>query len=209
MIAYCIRHGESAFNAEGRIQGQQDPPLSEHGARQARALAETFADAAIDAIYCSPLSRARQTAEPIAQVLGLQLQFDDRLREIHAGIFQGMLWTEIQQQHPEEAQRWQGQEPDFVVPGGESRRDLMRRGGEVLTEVLTNGHANAIVVSHGGLLAGAFKALLGIPAERNPFALHNASITRVGWDGRFRLDSLNETAHLIDAGAAPRPWGSQ
>lgn len=196
MILYCVRHGESVYNATGRIQGQEDVPLSELGRQQGRAVAEALADRPIEALFSSPLARAAETAEAIGQALRLPVEFDDRLREIHAGIFQGLFWREIEQSHPEEAARWLRQEPDFVIPGGESRRSLMRRGLQALAAVRARNLGQVVVVSHGGLLSAAFKALLEIPAERTPFSLRNASISRAKWDEQFRLQTLNETEHL-------------
>lgn len=196
MFFYLIRHGESQFNAEGRIQGQLDVELSPAGRRQSLALAATLADKRIDAVFTSPLKRAAQTALPIAEALGLAPQTDERLREIHAGIFQGMLWREIEAAHPTAAANWLKHEPDFVVPGGESRRALMTRGTCALTYIRTLPYSAVAIVSHGGLLSAALKGLLAIPVERAPFSLGNASITQARWDDQFRLLTLNESEHL-------------
>src|SRR5215831_9704928 len=102
MILYLVRHGESLFNHERRIQGQSDVELSPLGHRQSAAVAATFKDVSIDAIYASPLRRALETAQPIATQLGLEIRRDDRLKEINAGMFQGLLWSEIEHLHPDE-----------------------------------------------------------------------------------------------------------
>lgn len=207
MILYCVRHGESVYNADHRIQGQSDTPLSPRGREQAAALANHFRTLApFDAIYSGPLARARETAAIIAAALELPVQIEDRLKEINAGIFQGLKWDEIDQTHPEEAARWRAQDPDFVIPGGESRRQLMHRGEAALRAVHAAGHDRVIVVSHGGLLTAAFKALLRVPAETNPFSLYNASINQLVWDPRrIRLMTLNEVEHL--SGVEPRTTG--
>ena len=88
MLLYCIRHGESSYNAEGRIQGQSDVPLSELGRRQSEAVAAALAEVPIEAVYASPLRRAMQTARPVAERLNLEIQTDPRLMEVHAGEFQ-------------------------------------------------------------------------------------------------------------------------
>ena len=203
MLLYLVRHGQSLFNAERRIQGQFDVGLSPFGLRQAAALAVAFRTRAIDAIYSSPLSRAMQTALPIAAELGLPLQTDDRLKEIHAGIFQGLLWTEIERQEPEFAARWTLQDPDFVIPGGESRRALAERGRAAFEAIRAKGDRRAAVVAHGGVLAGALKSLLRIPVETSPFSFYNASISAVSWDDRrVRLLTFNQLDHLAAAGVA-------
>ncbi|HEY5314839.1 MAG TPA: histidine phosphatase family protein [Pirellulales bacterium] len=201
MILYLIRHGESTFNAEGRIQGQLNSPLSPLGLRQSQALAAAFAGQKIDAVYSSPLVRAMQTAGPVAETLGLALRTDDRLLELNAGVFQGLTWAEINQRLPAEGDAWKSQNPDYRIPGGESRRDLMRRGQAALESIREAGHSRVIVVSHGGLLTAALKALLGVPAERNPFTLYNGSISQVEWQSQFKLITLNQLDHLQAAGA--------
>lgn len=207
MILYCVRHGESIYNAERRIQGQTDIELSPRGRQQSAALAEALASRPIEAIYASPLQRAVQTATPIARRLNLSIQTDPRLMEIHAGIFQGMLWSEIETSHPAEAIRWRAQEPDFVVPGGESRRAIGERGRAALEEIRATGLKEVLVVAHGGVLTAALKSLLDIPAERRPFSLLNAAITKVHWDAEFRLLTLNETCHLRQAAGGPQDTG--
>jgi probable phosphoglycerate mutase len=203
MILFCVRHGESAFNAEGRIQGQTDVSLSLRGRQQAAALASLMAKSPVQAIYSSPLARAMETAGPVADALRLPIRTDPRLMEINAGIFQGLRWTEIERSHPAEAARWQAQEPDFVIPGGESRRALMARGRAALEAIRETGFAQVLVVAHGGVLTGAIKSLLEIPAERNPFSLFNAAVSRIDWGNHFRVITLNETEHLkaVNVGA--------
>jgi broad specificity phosphatase PhoE len=200
MIFYLIRHGESLYNAEGRIQGQSDIELSPLGLRQSAAIAEALAHERIDAIFASPLRRAMQTAEPIAEKLSLEVHGDDRLMEIHAGIFQDLLWAEIEVKFPDAARPWREQHADFVIPGGESRRALMIRGLAVFESIREMPYERVAVVSHGGILAAALKAILRIPAELNPFSLFNASISRLTWDTRIKLLTLNELDHLRAAG---------
>ncbi len=199
MILYCVRHGETVFNSGGRIQGQLDTPLSELGQRQCLAITSTFRGQPIEAVYSSPLQRALGSATRVADVLGLQVRTDPRLMEINAGIFQGLTWDEIAIKYPEDARRWKSQDPDFQIPGGETRRELMARAREAFLDIHKTGIKQAVVVSHGGLLSAAFKALLEIPAQRNPFSLLNGSISRLGWSSDVKLLSLNQTDHLHGA----------
>ena len=204
MLLYLIRHGESSYNSEGRIQGQSDTPLSELGRRQGLAVAAAFgAQAAtqrIGALFASPLSRALDTARPLADALDLPIQTDDRLKEIHAGVFQGLIWPEIHERYPEAGVAWQSQDPDVRIPGGESRRELMARGRAALEAVRETGVDRAVVVAHGGILSAALKSLLGIPAERNPFMLYNGSISLIEWRQQFKLVTLNQMDHLTAGG---------
>jgi broad specificity phosphatase PhoE len=170
--------------------------------RQAEAIADALADEAIDAVFASPLRRAIETAEPIAARLGLEIRCDDRLKEIHAGIFQGLLWEEVESKYPDAARPWREQQPDFVIPGGESRRALMERGRSIFESIRETPIRRVVVVSHGGILAAALKAVLRIPAEINPFSLYNASISVLAWNERIKLLSLNQLDHLRARGLA-------
>jgi len=200
---FCIRHGESTYNAQGRVQGHLNVPLSELGRRQASALAAVCKDFGAEAIFSSPLRRARETADPIAAALALPIQEEPGLIEIKVGIFQGHSRSDLDRICPEEYARWSSGDPDFVVPGGESRRALMQRGRETLEMIADCDYCRVIVVSHGAILAAAFKSLLEIPAQRHPFLLENASISRVEIDGSIvRLHTLNEVRHLRGVGLA-------
>jgi broad specificity phosphatase PhoE len=206
MILYCVRHGESTYNAEGRIQGQSDVPLSELGLRQGRAVAAALHKLPIDAIYSSPLRRALKTAEMASEMLGLEIRTDDRLKELDAGVFQDRLRSELGDLYPDELSRWTSGEPDFVIPGGESRNDLKRRGMEVLRAIGARDHRHVAVVSHGRLLITALKGLLEMPLEAAPQSLQNGSITRIelNGDGPVRLLAIDEVDHLGKVGLAGR-----
>jgi probable phosphoglycerate mutase len=102
LLFYCVRHGESASNAAGRIQGQSDVPLSELGHRQSEAVAAALSGLPVAAVYASPLRRAMQTARPVAEELNLEIQTDPRLMEVHAGVFQEKLRSELEELYPEQ-----------------------------------------------------------------------------------------------------------
>lgn len=198
MLLYCIRHGETTFNAEGRIQGQLNTPLSPLGVKQSEAIARAMAELPIELVISSPLARAFDTATPIARALGRDVRTDDRLKELNAGVFQNLLPAEMAERYPEATAKWKSHDPDFVIPQGESRRQLMDRGAAVLTELLRSEHKTIAVVAHGGVLTAAFKGLLGIPPERSPFMLYNGSISLLEFNGQVRLLTLNQIDHLRD-----------
>jgi broad specificity phosphatase PhoE len=196
MNLYLVRHGETTFNKSHRIQGQLDSELSALGRRQCEAVAEALGGVPCDAVISSPLRRAQETAQYLADKLKLELSFEPRLMEINAGIFQGHSWHELDEKFPQEAARWKSHDPDYQIPGGESRRQLMIRTGDAFRAIREAGYAHVIVVAHGGSLSAALKSLLGVPAERSPFELRNGSICRIEWNKEFKLLTLNETAHL-------------
>ncbi len=238
MLLTCVRHGESTYNAENRVQGQTDIPLSELGIRQSEAVARALADSSVGArfveedvadgkkqtdvrsettpeqtehrlwppielIWSSPLRRALQTAEIIAQRLNVPIATDPRLKELDAGVFQGRLRRDLETLFPEEYARWLAGDLDFVIPEGESRRQLMTRGAAVLREIAAGPQQHVVVVAHGGLLTAAFRALQGTEHTLNPFALQNASITRLQIEPTgVTLVELNNTDHLREIGPA-------
>ena len=105
-----VRHGETAWNAEGRVQGQLDVPLSATGLAQARAVSSALARETFSAIYASDLARVRQTAEPAAARLGLEVRLEAALRERHYGIFQSLTYAEVKQKYPEDYARFDRRE---------------------------------------------------------------------------------------------------
>jgi len=199
---YLVRHGESIYNAESRIQGHADVPLSELGRRQGEAVAEALAGISIDAIYTSPLLRALDTARYIAARHHVSICTDPRLMELDVGAFEGRLRAELESENSPDFVRWLSGDDHFVIPGGESRRQLANRGREALQSIAAYGHRAAVVVTHGGLLSATLRSILNLSQPLPPFSLQNGSITRVAFDsaGKFSLVALNETAHLQTIG---------
>jgi len=210
MRQYLVRHGESVYNLEGRVQGQEDVELSPRGHEQARLVAawsRTLSDGAatIGEIWSSPLRRARDTAAVIAAALGLPLMVEERLCELHAGIFQGHLSADLETMFPEELSRWRSGDDHYAIPGGESRSQLAARGRSALETLACRSTPGMIVVAHGGVLTATLGSLLGrehpllAAAVERPFtklpALANCSVTQLEWPGP-RLLAFNETDHL-------------
>eukprot|EP00928_Gymnodinium_smaydae_P084315 TRINITY_DN67583_c0_g1_i1.p1 TRINITY_DN67583_c0_g1~~TRINITY_DN67583_c0_g1_i1.p1 ORF type:complete len:236 (+),score=33.55 TRINITY_DN67583_c0_g1_i1:182-889(+) len=153
-----IRHGETAWNAEGRLQGQLDVALNTAGVEQAQRAAEALrrrgVASSVDAIVSSDLSRARATADAIASVCpGALRREDPRLREVHAGAFQGQLLSDLGKEREEVSQCWLSGDLDAAHPGenGESARDVIRRGLEGLRCAAELGSC-VVVVAHGGVI---------------------------------------------------------
>jgi probable phosphoglycerate mutase len=197
-----IRHGQSTYNAAGRIQGWADPPLDETGLGQARRLAERLAceGSAVSAIYSSPLLRARQTAESIGQALSLAAQTDERLKENNVGLITGMTWTEIEQRFPEWVALGQRSKDHWVMPpGAEDRAAFAARAAAAMKDIVTRHPDQTVaVVSHIGTLSIYLAQLLEMPLHRRfPFQFDNTSLSIVKvTETRVRLLKLNDTAHL-------------
>ena len=195
-LLYLIRHGRSTWNAEGRIQGQADPPLDEAGRRQARALAAHLQGMPVHAFYSSPLARASETAEIVAAPHQLSVGFDERLMERHFGEWTGLTGAELETRIEAEPKRdWRMVGP----PGGESRADLTARAAAVFAEIVAAYPVHTVaVVSHGGLLGAALNHLLGIPLHR-PVSFHfeNTSVARLRVNDRgVRLLAVGDDRHL-------------
>ena len=205
MRLLLIRHGESTANAEGRWQGHADFSLSERGRRESERLAERLAAWPIDALYTSPLRRARETAETVAARLGLALVEQAALMEFDAGEMSGLTREEVLERFPEYVEARRAGRTDVLVPGMESPDGFRRRVQSALEEIIAaHPQGTVAVVTHGGPIGFICRHALGLPMEGvTPFAFANASITtldvREGEGAAvppFRLIGLNDTCHL-------------
>lgn len=195
-----VRHGETSWNAEHRLQGHQDIPLNSVGESQAKAVAHALSSESFFAIYSSDLVRARTTAEAIAQASGQCVQIEPAFRERHFGAFQGLTRDEADRLHPGEYTRLRMREPDAHPPGGgESLLVFGARVRDALhTVVARHAGENALVVSHGGCLDVIYRMVTGKPLhEPRDFPLGNATVNWIEFDnGVWRLVAWDERAHL-------------
>jgi len=195
-----IRHGVTAWNKERRFQGQIDIPLDDEGLRQAQLLGQSMAGAALAAVYASDLTRARQTAEPLASAIGLPVVAEPGLRERHYGAFEGRTWDELQREHAADFARWRAREPDFSLPGGGETLLALHDRVEATMRALAARHpgASVVAVTHGGVLDCAYRIATGLGMrEPRQHDLLNASINRILFDGeRFSLVGWADVAHL-------------
>jgi probable phosphoglycerate mutase len=163
-----LRHGQTAWNAEGRIQGQLDVELTELGIEQAAQAAQRLAGLNPDAIVSSDLRRAADTAAALAAVTGLPVRYDPRLRERDFGLWQGLTGAEAAARYPDEYARWQAGEP-IDGCGVESREDMAKRASAAFQDAadLVPG-GTVVAVGHGGASKHGLVALLGWPPEVLP-----------------------------------------
>jgi probable phosphoglycerate mutase len=194
-----IRHGETAWNREKRMQGTTDTLLSDIGRSQAQALGRRLASRAFAALYTSDLSRARDTARAIAEHTGRKPVTDPRLQERRFGIFEGLTAEEIVARFPEEHARFASRDPDYAVPGGESAREFTERCLGCLAEIAGR-HAGdeVVVVTHGLVLDSLYRAAHGLEhGVRRPVPLINASLNVFGYRvGAWRLEVWGDISHL-------------
>ena len=212
----AIRHGETAWNVEGRIQGQLDVPLNDMGRWQVHRLALALAGEDVAAIYASDLLRAMETAQAVARGCGRPVVTDPGLRERGFGIFEGLSYAEINQRWPEQAERWRRRDPTFGAPGGETLNWLYERSIATAARLAALHPGQTIaLVSHGGVMDCLYRAAsrVALDAPRS-WQLGNAAINRllytpqgftlVGWSDICHLDddSLDEYAD-VDAPVKP------
>ncbi len=197
----ALRHGETAWNVDTRIQGQLDIGLNAQGRWQAERAAQALADDPLDAIYSSDLERAWVTASTLAQGQARTppLRPHRGLRERHFGSLQGLTWQEIETLHPEHASRWRGRDPEWSPPGGESLLQLRERVARTVAELAAAHMGQHIaLVAHGGVLDVLYRLATGQETQApRTWHLGNAAINRLLWtpDG-LRLVGWGDVGHL-------------
>jgi probable phosphoglycerate mutase len=194
-----VRHGETAWNAEHRVQGQLDIPLNEIGLRQAQTVAGRLKEERFDAIYSSDLVRARQTADPISNFLSIKILLEKDLRERHYGIFERLTYAEVKVRYPEDYARFEARDPEYAFRTGESLRDFSARSIKIITAIADRHKGQSVlVVTHGGVLDKLYRFITGLPlSAQRDFGIPNAGLNRVeltsaGWQIRTWAD----VAHL-------------
>lgn len=156
------RHGQTDFNTAGRFQGQSDVPLNDTGRAQARQVARRLAAFAPELIVSSDLSRAAETADSLAALVGLEAVRDDRLREAAFGRWEGSTRAEVAETWPVELAEW-ASGADVAPPGGESRSQSGSRVAAAISAIVDSTSAETIaLVAHGAVLRGAAEILLGM-----------------------------------------------
>ncbi|MFT3715672.1 MAG: histidine phosphatase family protein [Gordonia sp. (in: high G+C Gram-positive bacteria)] len=211
-----LRHGQTEYNKNRRMQGQLDTDLTAEGVEQAKAAAQSLATRSPLLIRSSDLRRARDTAEELAAVTGLDVSTDPRLRETHSGDWQGKTHLDVDAEMPGARRIWRD-DATWTPPGGESRVDVANRSVPVVTELVAalndwgqgeNPEAPVVLVAHGGVIAAMTAGLLGLPVANWPVfgGLANTSWVQLSGHGlpgeepTWRLDVWNASAQ--DAAAS-------
>ncbi|MGW6057718.1 histidine phosphatase family protein [Streptomyces sp. NPDC055189] len=194
-----VRHGETVWHAENRYAGRTDVPLTEHGREQAAALAEWAATAELTAVWSSPLSRARLTAEPAADACGLPARVDERLSELDFGQGDGLTRDEMRERFPEQLAAFLDDPVGNHLPGGEDPRKAAARAADCLSGIARQQpHGRVLLVAHSTLVRVLLCHLIGIPLAdyRRVFPqLLNGALTEIRvQDGHTALLRLNAPA---------------
>jgi len=169
MLARLVlwRHGETDYNASGRIQGHLDSHLTETGLAQARRAVPLLTSYGPSVLVSSDLRRALDTATVFAEATGTTLRVDKRLRETHLGEWQGMTMAEVEARWLGAVRTWRS-DPRWAPPGGESRLEVATRAAEVVAELDAQFEGTALLCAHGGLISSLTARLLGLPLDTWP-----------------------------------------
>ncbi|WAV93869.1 histidine phosphatase family protein [Oxalobacter aliiformigenes] len=205
-----IRHGQTAWNTQKRLQGHSDIPLNENGRLQAVTLAEILRDEPLDAIFSSDLQRAYQTAYEIAKIHNLPVHQDRSFRERCYGICEGMKDGEIREAYPESYKAWYAADPDHFFPDGErkteSPRQFHHRAVNAIREAATRYPGKKIaIVTHFGVIETAYRTAQNIPLGTHcRMPVLNTSINRFRWTGgTLELLQWGEASHLEEGRKPP------
>lgn len=202
LTRFClVRHGETDWNAERRLQGQLDIPLNTQGQRQARQLADAVAAAGhrFDALYSSPLRRAYDTAEPLAHAVGLSVATLPTLMERHFGAMQGARLGDAAQTHPQAWAAYAERSLHHDLYGGESIQAFADRIHAAVNQ-LAHQHCGQriLLVAHGGVLDMIYRLASGQPLQgQRMIVVPNASLNWLSHDGQgWQVDLWADTRHL-------------
>ncbi len=212
----AVRHGETAWNVETRIQGQLNICLNDKGRWQAERVAQALADEELHAVYASDLVRAYDTAVVIGRAAGgLRVQREFGLRERSFGVFEGRTWAEIERDFPDHSARWRAREPEYGPSGGETLARFYNRVVSSAGEIAARHPGQTIVlVAHGGVLDCLYRAAARVELQApRSWQLGNAAVNRllyseegftlVGWGDTSHLDGA-EHDEFSDGGGADR-----
>jgi probable phosphoglycerate mutase len=203
----AIRHGETVLNLEKRYQGYSDSPLTKTGRNQVSSLGRRMAKMQFDTLISSDLGRAQETASIIAGYTGHAVETDSRLRERNYGVLEGLSVPEISARHSEVMERLDANDPDYIIPEGESHRQHYERSVAVIEELQSgkSGERVAMVV-HGGVLDSLFRYVACLPLNQpRCFITANASLTIISHGVfyntmRWVIEAWCDTGHLEGIG---------
>jgi len=195
-----IRHGETLWNKEGRIQGRSDVELSDAGIEQARRLALSLKDSDIDAIHTSPLKRAYRTAEIINSFHGRMIEVHSELMEMDQGDFEGLSFKELMAREKEFLHRWVADPASVRMPRGETLTELQNRAWHPIEKIIA-GSQNVLVVAHNFTIAAILCRLRKINlSEFRSTCVDNASKTLINIrEGQAHIEVMNDRSHLSAA----------
>ena len=193
-----IRHGETEWNSQKRMQGHSNSDLSSVGQAQIQALGQWMKNVPFDHIYSSDSLRAKQTAEAITQFSGNELKIDLRLREKNLGVFEGLTSEEARERHPEVFGLFKTAGSKYVIDEGESTQQLQDRALEIVDEIrIKHLEERVLLVTHGGFIRVVMKHSLGLSLEKpTRFLIRNTGVFRLVWEDKWIVSQMGGVSHL-------------
>ena len=193
-----IRHGETVWNSQQRMQGHSNSDLSEEGRAQIESLGQWMKNVSFDHIYSSDSLRARQTAEAITKYSGHTLKIDQRLREKNLGVFEGLTTEEAKERHPEIFRLFKTADSNYVIDEGESTQQLLDRALEFIEEIrLLQPDQRVVLVTHGGVVRVLIKHTLGLSVgSPTRFLIKNTGLFRLVWNEKWLVAQMGGVLHL-------------
>ena len=195
---FLIRHGETVWNSQQRMQGHSNSDLSSVGQAQIQALGQWMKNVPFDHIYSSDSLRAKQTAEAITQFSGHELKIDLRLREKNLGVFEGLTSEEARERHPEVFRLFKTAGSKYVIDEGESTQQLQDRALEIVNEIrIKHPEERVLLVTHGGFIRVVMKHSLGLSLETpTRFLIRNTGVFRLVWEDKWLVSQMGGVSHL-------------
>lgn len=195
-----VRHGETLWNKEKKIQGSTDIALSDSGIEQAEKLSLSMKDEDLDAIVTSPLKRAHDTARTIGKYHHLTIKVENDLRELNAGEFEGLTYADLLPKYPDFLSQWRIDHAAVVMPKGESLQEVQDRVWPVIKRITETSH-NALVVSHSFVIITILCKMQNLNLSHSTnMRISVASKTCLEVENGFtKLTLFNDTGHLKDA----------
>ncbi|HIO60861.1 MAG TPA: histidine phosphatase family protein [Deltaproteobacteria bacterium] len=193
-----IRHGETVWNSQQRMQGHSNSDLSEEGRAQIESLGQWMKNVSFDHIYSSDSLRTRQTAEAITKYSGHTLKIDQRLREKNLGVFEGLTTEEAKERHPEIFRLFKTAGSNYVIDEGESTQQLLDRALEFIEEIrLLQPDQRVVLVTHGGVVRVLIKHTLGLSVgSPTRFLIKNTGLFRLVWNEKWLVAQMGGVSHL-------------
>lgn len=199
-VIYLIRHVQAVGNLYRLMQGHRNSAVTETGRLQRQALEERFRDEKIDAVYSSDLSRARYTAGAIADSRGMEIQTDERLREIDMGCWEGRFFGDLFYSNPKEMELFTQDPEKWQVQGGECYAQVRARALEALEDIAkANDGKTVAVTSHGITIRCVASGILHRPVsgpDAVPITMNTGVMKIIYEDGTFSIEYMNDGSHL-------------
>lgn len=200
MLLFLVRHAESTWNRQKKMQGQKDPPLSPYGRKEAMRLAKRFEDLKFTAAYASPLKRAHQTAEVILKGKKCRISCDEDLMEMGLGEWEGRAISQVKKAYGDAFAKWAVAPSRVTIPGGEDFKEFVGRVKNAMRAIeRKHRDGNVLLVSHGGVISTYATQILNLPPDDIwCLTVRNASLTIVDVKPSIhRIVTFNDTSHLM------------